>query len=87
MREHMVDPAVIFPAEPDERWQLAKQMGVISAVIHTLEIGDGKSSWTYDDLLLLTNWFDDAGLDVRVIEGNVPITDRVRLGTEGRMTT
>jgi mannonate dehydratase len=80
----MVDPALILPPRPDERWQLAKQMGVTNAVVHPLEIGDGRTSWPYDDLLRLTNWFDDAGLDVRVIEGSVPITDRVRLGRDGR---
>jgi len=80
----MVDPAVILPPTPDERWQLAKQMGVTSAVVHPLEIGDGRTAWSYDDLLRLTNWFADAGLDVRVLEGSVPITDRVRLGREGR---
>jgi len=80
----MVDPALILPPHPDGRWQLAKQLGVTSAVVHPLEIGDGRTSWTYDDLLRLTNWFDDAGLDVRVLEGSVPITERIRLGREGR---
>jgi len=80
----MVDPALILPPRPDERWQLARQMGVTSAVVHPLEIGDSRTSWSYDDLLRLTNWFDDAGLDVRVIEGSVPISDRVRLGRDGR---
>jgi len=80
----MVDPAVILPPYPDERWQLATQMGVTSAVVHPLEIGDGRTSWTYDDLLRLTNWFEDAGLTLRVLEGSVPISDRIRLGTAGR---
>jgi mannonate dehydratase len=80
----MVDPAVILPPRPDERWRLATQMGVTNAVVHPLEIGDGRTSWTYDDLLALTNWFEGAGLDVRVVEGSVPITDRVRLGRPGR---
>ena len=80
----MVNPAVILPVEPDKRWQLAKQMGVTDAVVHTLEIGDGRSSWSYDDLLLLVNWFDDAGLKLRVVEGCVPITEQVRLGRDGR---
>ncbi|MFB6087625.1 MAG: mannonate dehydratase [Haloarculaceae archaeon] len=80
----MVNPALILPTEPDERWQLAKQMGVTDAVVHTLEIGDGQTSWAYDELLGLKNWFEDAGLEVSVIEGSVPISDRVRRGEEGR---
>lgn len=80
----MVELGVILPPQPDERWQLAKQMGVTNAVVHTLEIGDGKTSWTYHELLRLKNWYEDAGLNISVIEGSVPITDRVRLGLEGR---
>ncbi|RKD89176.1 mannonate dehydratase [Halopiger aswanensis] len=80
----MVNLAVVLPPQPDERWQLAKQMGVTSAVVHTLEIGDGKTSWSYHDLLQLKNWYEDAGLEISVIEGSVPLTDRVRLGLEGR---
>jgi mannonate dehydratase len=84
IRDGMVNLAVVLPPEPDERWQLAKQMGVTSAVVHTLEIGDGQTSWTYDDLLLMKNWYEDAGLEMNVIEGSVPISDRVRLGQDGR---
>ncbi|GGN88601.1 mannonate dehydratase [Haloarcula pellucida] len=80
----MVSPALILPPEPDERWQLAKQMGVEKAVVHPLEIGDGRTHWTYDDLQGLDNWLTDAGLEFSVLEGSVPISDRVRLGREGR---
>ncbi|MBX0325285.1 mannonate dehydratase [Halomicroarcula sp. F13] len=80
----MVRPALVLPPEPDERWQLAKQMGVTDAVIHPLEIGDDKTSWTYDELRGLQNWLEDAGLNFSVLEGSVPLTDRVRLGLKGR---
>ncbi|PNW28618.1 UNVERIFIED_CONTAM: mannonate dehydratase [Euhalothece sp. KZN 001] len=80
----MVDPALILPPKPDERWQLAKQMGVEKAVIHPIEIGDGRTHWSYDELQRLSNWLTDAGLQFSVLEGSVPITDRVRLGREGR---
>jgi mannonate dehydratase len=80
----MVELALVLPPRPDERWQLAKQMGVTSAVIHPLEIGDGRTEWSYDDLNGLDNWLTDAGLDFAVLEGSVPITDRVRLGLDGR---
>lgn len=80
----MVTPALILPPEPDNRWQLAKQIGVTDAVIHPLEIGNNKSHWNYDDLLRLQNWLEDAGLTFSVLEGSVPISDRIRLGREGR---
>ncbi|WP_101297029.1 mannonate dehydratase [Halegenticoccus soli] len=80
----MVKPALILPPIPDERWELATQMGVTDAVIHPLEIGDGRTHWSYDDLLGLQNWLTDAGLNLSVIEGSVPISDRVRLGQPGR---
>ncbi|HET7324137.1 MAG TPA: mannonate dehydratase [Halococcus sp.] len=80
----MVTLALILPPEPDNRWQLAKQIGVTDAVIHPLEIGNGKTHWSYDDLLGLRNWLEDAGLSFTALEGSVPISDRVRLGQEGR---
>jgi len=80
----MVQLALILPRRPDERWQLAKQLGVTDAVIHPLEVGDGKTHWSYDDLLGVRNWLEDAGLNFAVLEGSVPLTDRVRLGREGR---
>ena len=79
-----MEPALILPPDADERWALAKQMGVESAVVHTLEIGDGSRPWRYEDLLDLTQGFRDRGLDVEVIEGCVPISDDTRLGREGR---
>lgn len=80
----MVDPALVLPSEPDERWRLARQLGVTKAVIHTLEIGDGQTEWTRNDLQGLKNWLSDVGLELAVIEGSVPISDRIRLGESGR---
>jgi len=80
----MVRLALVLPPEPDERWELAKQMGVTDAVIHPLEIGDGKTQWTYDDLRGLQQWLEADGLEFSVLEGSVPLTDRVRLGLDGR---
>jgi mannonate dehydratase len=80
----MVEFSLVLPPEPDERWQLAKQMGVTSAVVHPLEIGDGQTHWSHDELRGMQHWFEDAGLRVDVLEGSVPISDRVRLGREGR---
>lgn len=80
----MVQLSLVLPRQPDERWQLAKQMGVTDAVIHPLEVGDDKTDWSYDDLLGTKNWLEDAGLSFTVLEGSVPLTDRIRLGREGR---
>jgi len=80
----MVRLSLILPPKPDERWELAKQMGVTDAVIHPLEIGDGKTDWSYEDLLGTKNWLENDGLSFTVLEGSVPLTDRVRLGLEGR---
>jgi mannonate dehydratase len=64
---------------------MAKQIGVDSAVVHTLEIGDDEDvSHEYDPLLRMRNAFSDADISVSVIEGCVPITDTTRLGLEGR---
>ena len=79
-----MEPSLILPPEHDERWDLAKQMGVETAVVHTLEIGDGSRPWRYDELLELTQEFRDYGLDIGVIEGCVPISDATRLGRNGR---
>lgn len=80
----MVRLSLILPPEPDDRWELAKQMGVTNAVIHPLMIGDNKTSWTYDELRGLKNYLEGDGLSFSVLEGSVPLTDRVRLGLEGR---
>jgi mannonate dehydratase len=78
-----IDVALVVPPDPDDRWHLARQMGVTDAVIHPLEVGDGRTDWTYDDLLGLKNWLSDAGLRFSVLEGSIPLTDRIRLGLDG----
>lgn len=76
--------ALILPPTPDDRWQLAKQLGVTNAVVHPLEIGDGRQFWSYDELLGMANWFGDSGIEISVMEGSVPLTDATRLGLDGR---
>jgi mannonate dehydratase len=80
----MVSPALVVPPEPDDRWHLARQLGVEDAVIHPLEIGDGRTNWSYADLQRLSTWLAAVGLEFTVLEGSVPISDRIRLGREGR---
>ncbi|WP_049992270.1 mannonate dehydratase [Natrinema salifodinae] len=79
-----MEPALVLPPDPDERWDLATQVGVTSAVVHTLEIGDGRRPSDYDTLLRWKNRFANAGIDLAVVEGSVPLTDATRLGTPGR---
>lgn len=80
----MVRLALVLPPTPDVRWQQSLQVGVNHAVVHPLEVGDGKTHWSYEELLHMSNWFEDAGLHVSVLEGSVPLTDRIRMGKPGR---
>lgn len=77
--------SLVLPPEEDHRWDMAKQVGVEDAVVHTLEVGNGRTiSHEYDPLLRMRNAFGDAGLSLSVIEGCVPVTDATRLGLENR---
>ena len=80
----MVELSLVLPPEPDERWDLARQVGVDTAVVHALEIGDGTTHWSHDRLQAVQNWFSNAGLDIGVVEGSVPLSDTTRLGLPGR---
>ncbi|MDJ1434629.1 mannonate dehydratase [Halostagnicola sp. A-GB9-2] len=79
-----MDLALTLPPTTDDRWEIAAQMGVTNAVVHTLEIGDGRRPTDYDTLLRWKNRFEHAGIDLSVIEGSVPLTDTTRLGKPGR---
>ncbi len=79
-----MDIALTLPPTKDDRWEIATQMGVTNAVVHTLEIGDGRRPTDYDTLLRWKNRFEHAGIDLSVIEGSVPLTDTTRLGKPGR---
>jgi len=80
----MANFALVLPRTPDERWDLARQMGVTEAAIHPLEVGDSKTSWSYDDLRQTVNWLENAGLQFAVLEGSIPLTDQIRFGLDGR---
>ncbi|SFT00297.1 mannonate dehydratase [Halostagnicola kamekurae] len=79
-----MDLALVLPPTTDDRWDIATQLGVTDAVVHTLEIGEGQRPTDYDTLLRWKNRFEHAGIDLRVIEGSVPLTDTTRLGKPGR---
>lgn len=79
-----MDVSLVLPPEPDERWTLAKQVGVNHAVYHSLEIGDGSLPYEYDELLRIVNRYRDHGIEPAVFEGSVPVTDKTRLALDGR---
>ena len=79
-----MDVSLVLPPEPDERWTLAKQVGVEHAVFHSLEIGDGSLPYEYDELLRIVNRYRDHGMEPAVFEGSVPVTDTTRLALDGR---
>lgn len=88
MTDTDIDIALALPARVDDRWSLAAQVGVDQAVVHpsmsTAEGRRGETPWDYDGLLRMRNAFEDAGLEVAVIEGGWPLTDTTRLGKDGR---
>jgi mannonate dehydratase len=79
-----MDISLVLPPEPDNRWELAQQVGVKHAVFHSLEIGDGSRPYKYDELLRIVNRYRDYGIEPVAFEGSVPLTDKTRLGLEGR---
>lgn len=91
----MSDPKVTLalPPYPDDRWELARQMGVDYAHPHTamgesgLGSGDDRPDHVpteYDDLLRLINAFENVGLEVPVVGPGGTISDTTRLGRPGR---
>jgi len=79
-----MQPALILPPKRDERWKLARQIGVKHAVVNTMNIGDGTRYQGYDQLLRIKNRFSNAGLKLSVIEESFPLTNTTVLGKEGR---
>lgn len=82
-----------LPSGPDDRWELARQMGVEYAHPHPamgaagLGSGDdrtGDAPPEYDDLLRLVNALENVGLEVPVIGPCGTMSDATRLGREGR---
>jgi mannonate dehydratase len=78
-----MDIALVQSTERNERWELAKQMGVRTAVSGLPETGGDTSPWEFEPLLDLQNRFAEAGLDLDVIESRPPLDDAI-LGREGR---
>lgn len=79
-----MEPALILPPERDERWDLARQVGVKHAVVNTMNIGDDHRYEDYDELLRLSNRFKNADIELSVIEESFPQTNTTVLGQNGR---
>ncbi len=75
-----MDTTWMLPPRPDRRWQIAKQLGLSTAVVRFW----GETEWwTYDSLLQTYNRFADHGLSLDVVEDRPPMTKTV-LGEDGR---
>lgn len=88
-----IQVTLALPAYPDDRWELARQMGVEYAHPHPAMgesgLGSGDERRTdvptdYDELLRLVNGFKNQGLSVPVVGPGGTISDTTRLGREGR---
>ena len=77
--------AEVFPPYPTPLWTLAKQVGVTHAVTGIPDLPSGPPPWDYMHLLLLKQRFQDAGLELMVIESAPPsIMEPIKLGLPNR---
>ncbi len=75
-----MQPALILPPRPDERWTIAKQLGVDSAVVR---FWGEEEWWEFDHLQRTVARFRDHGFDLDVVEDRPPMEKTV-LGEDGR---
>lgn len=75
--------ALLLPGEPDERWTLARQIGVTDLVCGAPLGADGTPASDREALNRLCDRAADAGLHLSVIEGPTPMED-AKLGRPGR---
>lgn len=78
-----MDLALILSPEPTERWDLARQMGVTSAVSSLPPTSADEAPWDHAPLGRMVDRFMDAGFSLDVIESRPPLDDAI-LGREGR---
>ena len=77
--------ADVLPPYPTTLWTLAKQLGVTHAVTGVPDSPDGPPPWDYMHLLGLKQRFQDAGLELAVIESAPPsIMEPIKLGLPNR---
>jgi mannonate dehydratase len=75
--------ALILPPYPNERWTLARQLGVTHAVTQLPNPEPSLRPWDFMPLLHLRQRFEDAGIAVAVIESSPPMHN-ARLGRPER---
>ncbi|NGM68882.1 TIM barrel protein [Natronolimnobius sp. AArcel1] len=71
----------MLPPKPDERWTIAKQLGLETAVVRFW--GHDGEWWDYETLMQTTTRFADHGFSLDVVEDRPPMNKTV-LGEEGR---
>lgn len=69
-------------AYPDDKWTMAKQLGVKYAVARMPD-ADKEIPWKFETLKNLKSRFNDSGFEVKVIEPS-PIDYKIKLGLPGR---
>jgi mannonate dehydratase len=67
---------------PDQRWALARQVGVTHAVTRLPEAEAGEAPWDAGPVARMRRRFDEAGLELAVVEALPPL-NRARLGLPG----
>jgi mannonate dehydratase len=75
--------ALILPPYANERWTLARQLGVTHAVTQLPNPEPNLRPWDFMPLLHLRQRFEDAGITVAVIESSPPMNN-ARLGRPER---
>jgi len=75
-----MDTTVMLPPHPDRRWEIARQLGIDTAVVRFWGVDDW---WEYDTLAKTATRFEAHGLSLDVVEDRPPM-ERTVLGKQGR---
>ena len=76
---------MFLPFVPDRRWALARQAGVVCAVVKPApELTGLDPPWNIDVLAEVKRRFNDAGFDLFGLEGDQFDMSRIKLGLDGR---
>lgn len=76
---------LFFGNKPDEKWQLARQMGIDYAIAKLApELTGALPPWNYDSLKQSKETFEAAGFMLYGLEGDQFDMNRIKFGLEGR---